>query len=70
MPPSLLPTTPTRFLRLPEVMGLTGLSRSTLYDAIKRGSFPASVPLGGKGVAWVSTEVESWMASRIAARQQ
>lgn len=69
MPQSRLPATATRFLRLPEVMGLTGLSRSTLYDAIKRGSFPASVPLGGKSVAWLSTEVDAWMASRIAARQ-
>ncbi len=62
--------TPARFLRLPEVMGLTGLTRSTLYDSIKRGSFPASVPLGGKSVAWLSTEVDAWMAERVAARQQ
>lgn len=71
MPPnSHFPTAPTaRFLRLPEVMDLTGLSRSTLYDSIKRGSFPAAVPLGGKSVAWLSTEVDAWMTERVAARQ-
>ncbi|MEN3813536.1 AlpA family phage regulatory protein, partial [Chromobacterium piscinae] len=34
-----------------------------------RGSFPAPVSLGGKSVAWLSSEIDSWMAGRIAARQ-
>lgn len=29
-----------RFIRLPEVMHLCGLSRSTIYDLIKPGGFP------------------------------
>ncbi|MCS5780531.1 AlpA family phage regulatory protein [Klebsiella pneumoniae subsp. pneumoniae] len=29
-----------RFIRLPEVMHLCGLSRSTIYDLISRGGFP------------------------------
>lgn len=61
---------PVRFLRLPEVISQCGLSRSTVYDAIKQGRFPAPVPLGPKRVAWLSTEIDSWMAERIAARQQ
>ncbi|MEN3813648.1 AlpA family phage regulatory protein, partial [Chromobacterium piscinae] len=44
------------------------LSRSSVYDAIKRGSFPAPVSLGGKSVAWLSSEIDVWMAGRIAAR--
>lgn len=60
---------PVRFVRLPEVLHLTGISRSTLYDLIKRGDFPASVSLGGKSVAWLSSELETWMAARVAARQ-
>lgn len=32
--------TQERFLRLPEVMHLCGLSRSTLYDLIKKNAFP------------------------------
>lgn len=62
-------TNPVRFLRLPEVISQCGLSRSTLYDAIKQGRFPAPVPLGAKSVAWLSTEIDHWMAERIAARQ-
>ncbi|ERE07078.1 DNA-binding protein [Pseudogulbenkiania ferrooxidans EGD-HP2] len=59
---------PLRFIRLPEVIATCGLSRSSVYDAIKRGSFPAPVPLGGKSVAWLSSEIDAWMVDRIAAR--
>ncbi len=59
-----------RFIRLPEVMHLCGLSRSTVYDLISRDAFPAQVSLGGKNVAWLASEVGSWMSDRIAARSQ
>jgi len=59
-----------RFLRLPEVMHLCGLSRSTIYDLISRNAFPQQVTLGGKNVAWLLSEVTAWMTDRIAARSQ
>ena len=43
-----------RFIRLPEVMHLCGLSRSTIYDLISREAFPKQISLGGKNVAWAS----------------
>ena len=58
------------FWRLPRVLGKIGTSRSTLYAKIASGSFPKPVNLGGKSVAWVSTEVESWIAARIAERDR
>jgi prophage regulatory protein len=33
-----------RFIRLPEVMHLCGLSRSTIYDLISREAFPKQIP--------------------------
>ncbi|EOV9625514.1 helix-turn-helix transcriptional regulator [Cronobacter sakazakii] len=59
-----------RFIRLPEVMHLCGLSRSTIYDLISRESFPKQVSLGGKNVAWAHSEITAWMADRIAARDR
>lgn len=35
-----VPNQHERFLRLPEVMHLCGLSRSTVYDLISRDAFP------------------------------
>ncbi|MCZ3383852.1 AlpA family transcriptional regulator [Kosakonia sp. SOY2] len=63
-----VPAQNERFIRLPEVMHLCGLSRSTIYDLISRDAFPQQISLGGKNVAWVQSEVIAWMADRIAAR--
>jgi len=57
----------TILLRLPEVLRMTGLGKTTLYGLIKTGSFPAPVPLGGRAVAWASQEVEGWIADRLKA---
>ena len=54
-----------RFIRLPEVMHLCGLSRSTVYDLISREAFPKQISLGGKNVAWAYSEITVWMADRI-----
>ncbi|HAU95169.1 TPA: helix-turn-helix transcriptional regulator [Serratia marcescens] len=59
-----------RFIRLPEVLYTTGLSRSTVYEMMSRRQFPAQVSLGGKNVAWLASEVELWMDERIANRHQ
>ena len=59
-----------RFIRLPEVLYTTGLSRSTVYEMMARHQFPAQISLGGKTVAWLESEVENWMAERIANRHQ
>lgn len=59
-----------RFLRLPEVMHLCGLSRSTVYDLISRNAFPQQVSLGGKNVAWLHSEITAWMCERIAERNR
>jgi prophage regulatory protein len=54
-------------LRLPDVVGRTGLPRSSLYQKVKRGQFPAPVKLGERAVAWHSAQIDTWIASRIGA---
>ena len=48
------------FLRLKQVKILTGMSRSWIYDAIRRGDFPAPIALGARAVAWDSIAVTAW----------
>lgn len=55
-----------RFLRLPEVLARTGLSRSTIYVRLEEGRFPRPVSLGGRAVGWIEAEVDEWMRERIA----
>lgn len=53
-----------RVLRRSEVEARTGLSRSTLYDWMKRGEFPQPVKLGARIVAWRERDVTEWLESR------
>ena len=53
-----------KLLRRPEVESVTGLSRSTLYDWMKRGEFPQPVKLGTRLVAWRESDVNSWLEAR------
>ena len=57
---------PIRFLRLPEVMARTGLSRSTIYVRLAAGCFPRPVALGMRAVGWIEAEIEEWVAEQIA----
>lgn len=65
---------PPVFLRMPEVLRRVGIGRSTIYDWIKTGRFPASRTLGGRIVYWVEEEIDEWMSyfsapgSRLALR--
>jgi prophage regulatory protein len=60
----------TRIVRLPEVKNLTGLSRSTLYDRMKGGSFPHTIPLGGRLVGWLESDVKTWIEGRATETRQ
>jgi prophage regulatory protein len=55
-------------IKLKEVQKLTGLSRSSIYAYIDKGLFPAQVKLGLRSVAWVGSEIESWVESKVLAR--
>lgn len=56
-----------RILRLPSVIARTGLSRSTIYEHISNGNFPEQISLSAHSVGWIENEVDSWIATRIAA---
>ncbi len=57
-------------LRRKQVEARTGLSRSTIYQRISEGSFPAPIKLGNpsigdRAVGWVESEIENWIAAQI-----
>ncbi len=55
-----------RLVRLPEVEGLTGCKKSTIYALIGDGKFPKPVRLSARHVAWAETAVLQWVQDRIA----
>lgn len=56
-----------KLLRIKSVIQMTGLSRSYIYSLAEQGLFPKSVRLvpGGTGVAWLQSEIEEWINTRI-----
>ena len=46
-----------RFLRLPQVLEMTGMSKTYIYARIKEGTFPKQIQLGSRSVVWSEREV-------------
>lgn len=53
-----------RYLKLKEVMKLTSLSKSTIYDYIQRGLFPAQVLIGKRRVGWPEHLIFEWLLKK------
>jgi prophage regulatory protein len=59
-----------RFLRKQAVIDATGLSESSIYELMGEGKFPKPVPLEGRRVAWLESEILEWQKKHIAARER
>jgi len=60
---------PTELIALPEVMQITGVKTTKIYDMVNKGIFPQKVRIGPRAVRWVKAEVLQWVAEQIAARK-
>ena len=56
-----------KFLRLPQIKSITGLSKSTIYARISEGTFPKQIPLGPRLVVWVESDIQKWIAEQVSA---
>jgi predicted DNA-binding transcriptional regulator AlpA len=55
------------YLKWPAVHKLTGVSRVTTWRWEKKFLFPKRRQLGPGSVAWLRSEVVTWMATRVVA---
>jgi prophage regulatory protein len=58
---SLLGTGAQSLLRMPNVIVMTGLGRSTIYRLMSEQRFPTPVRLGLRSVAWRRSDVDRWI---------
>ena len=56
-------TTPL-FLRLPAVIHMTGLGRSTIYRMVAEQTFPTPVRVGARAVAWRREDLQAWCMAK------
>jgi prophage regulatory protein len=62
MTSSPIKSNPERLLRLPEVISQTGLNRNSIYQIE---DFPKPIKIGARATAWVQSEVQEWIKTRI-----
>lgn len=60
-----IPSKPGNLIRLPNVEAKTGLKKSTIYAGVKAKTFPASVRLSARAVAWREDDVDRWIDARV-----
>ncbi|AGM42904.1 helix-turn-helix transcriptional regulator [Aeromonas dhakensis] len=53
-----------KLLKLKDVIAMTSLSKASVYRQMNDGKFPASVKIGPRSVAWVSSEIELWIEEK------
>ena len=59
-----------KIYRLPEVMDMTGLSRSSIYLRISTNEFPKPVKLGRRAVGWPEESIIAWQAKMMEAQDE
>ncbi|RYE59100.1 MAG: AlpA family phage regulatory protein [Sphingobacteriales bacterium] len=58
-------TRPEQLLRLGQVESLVGLRKSSIYEGMRRGTFPTPVKLSRRAVCWPASEIDAWIAEHI-----
>ncbi|GGC23025.1 helix-turn-helix transcriptional regulator [Pseudoduganella buxea] len=55
-------------LKLPEVIEICRLSKTTIYRDMRAGTFPKPIRLTKRSTGWVGHEIIEWLAKQIKAR--
>jgi len=60
----------TGFVRLPDVLAIIPISKSSWWDGIKAGRYPKGVKLSKRCTAWRVTDIHALIASYEAANDE
>lgn len=59
------------FYRMPAVQErVGGVSRTTIYEWVKKGQFPKPVKIGGRAIAWRASDLNQWAENPEAWQEQ
>ena len=59
-----------KIYRLPEVMNMTGLSRSSIYLRVSTDEFPKPVKIGRRAVGWPEDSIIAWQSKMMEAQDE
>lgn len=57
-------------LTIKQVAAKVALGQSTIYRLVAKGEFPKPFPLVGNRTAWLESDIDAWLAERVAAARQ
>lgn len=57
--------TALQILRLPQVIQITGLCRSMIYQLESADRFPHRIRIGPRAVGWLHGEIQQWLEEQI-----
>tara|TARA_R110001592_G_scaffold87304_2_gene257954 strand:+ start:276 stop:482 length:207 start_codon:yes stop_codon:yes gene_type:complete len=53
-----------RMLRIKDVIKITAMSNSTIYELIKSNDFPRPKRIGKRAVGWLENDIQNWVETR------
>jgi len=53
-----------RILRIKDVIKITAMSNSTIYELIKSNDFPRPKRIGKRAVGWLENDIQNWVETR------
>ena len=59
-----------KIYRLPEVINMTGLSRSSIYLRVSTNEFPKPIKIGRRAVGWPEESIITWQAKMMEAQDE
>jgi prophage regulatory protein len=59
----------SEFIRLPQVLYLTGLGKTSIYKLMRNNAFPQPTSFGARRIAWRRSDIQFWIESKIQARK-
>jgi prophage regulatory protein len=54
-----------RILRIPQVIEMTGLKKTTIYLLVKEGKFPKPSKIGRRAIGWKYSDVKEWLEKLV-----
>ncbi len=55
----------TKIYRIPAIMEMTGLSRSSIYLAVSKGEFPKPIKIGKRAIGWPESVIKEWIRRKV-----
>lgn len=54
-----------RLIRIAQVLTITGLGRTSVYDLVKKGTFPRPITINRRCSAWSENAVLGWVQAQL-----